>query len=178
LPAASVQSFVGRCTEGIVVAANFNSPQQVVVSGDEHGLEQVRLQATAEGGRCIRLNVQGAWHSPLVKTAAEAFRAEVASVRFCAPKYPLCIGMTASLERDTDRIQDLIQNQICSPVYWTDVIKKLEEMPITRYWEVGPGKVLKGLMRKIIDDVDSYEVVSVDNRKFLNELQSKKADGS
>lgn len=167
---ARIEALIDECEEGVVVAANFNSPNQLVISGDDAALEALMPRLTADGGSCVRLNVQGAWHSPLVSSAADAFKQEIDSVTFNAPKCKLYMGMTAQAESDPDRIRELLKVQICSPVRWFELVRQIADSGATHYLECGPGKVLRGLMRKIFDASDRYDISGVDNSKFIKEV--------
>lgn len=167
-----IERLIEECQEGVLVAANFNAPTQLVVSGDDLALDALVSRLAGEGGSCVRLNVQGAWHSPLVAAAATAFQEHVDQVTFHSPKCKFLMGATAQEVADPEAIRELLKAQICSPVRWYDLIHKIESMGIHQYWEVGPGKVLKGLMRKILADANSYTFVGADNARFLKEVVS------
>ncbi len=166
----SIEKVLSECQDGIVVAANYNSPLQLVISGEFAALNSVASKLIAIGGTCVQLNVQGAWHSPLVANAAKAFCETIDQVTFRAPQCKLVMGMTAEFEENPDRIRELLKTQICSPVRWFSVVRKIASTGISHYIEVGPGKVLRGLMRKILDDASSYEFVGADNSRFLKEI--------
>ncbi len=170
-----IEELINECQEGVVVAANYNSPNQLVVSGETLALDALMPRLTASGGSCVRLNVQGAWHSPLVAAAAEAFKHEIDSVTFKAPKCKMYMGMTAAAESDPERIRELLRDQICSPVRWFDAVRTIAASGVTQYIECGPGKVLRGLMRKIFDTADNYEICGVDNGKFIKEVMTNGA---
>ena len=172
---ARIEELINQCQDGVVVAANYNSPNQLVVSGEEAALDALMPRLADCGGTCVRLNVQGAWHSPLVATAAEAFKHEIESVTFNAPKCKLFMGMTAACESDPERIRELLMNQICSPVRWFESIREISASGVTQYLECGPGKVLRGLMRKIFDATDRYDISGVDNSKFIKEVMTNGA---
>ena len=170
-----IEQLIAECQDGVVVAANYNSPNQLVVSGELPALDALAPQLSACGGSCVRLNVQGAWHSPLVSTAADAFKLEIESATFRAPKCKLFMGMTAASENDPSRIQALLMDQICSPVRWFEVVHQISSLGVTQYLECGPGKVLRGLMRKIFDAADRYDISGVDNAKFIKEVATNGA---
>ena len=170
LPYSVVETVLSSHEVGVLVPANFNTPQQVVLSGDVEALDAIAHELTAQGGTCIRLNVQGAWHSPLVAPAANAFELEIDKAEFHPPKCAFYMGSTAELESDPVRIRGLLKQQICSPVRWSKLIENILKIGSHRYLEVGAGKVLKGLMRGIVENVDSYEILGVDNSRFLKDI--------
>ena len=170
-----IEALIQECQEGVVVAANFNSPNQLVISGEDAALDAMVPRLSGCGGTCVRLNVQGAWHSPLVSSAADAFRADIDAATFNAPTCKLFMGMTAKCEDDPERIRDLLKSQICSPVRWFELVQAIADLGTTQFIECGPGKVLRGLMRKIFDDSNRYEIQGVDNSKFIKDLATNGA---
>lgn len=170
-----IEALIQDCKEGVVVAANFNSPNQLVISGEDVALDAVLPRLSSCGGSCVRLNVQGAWHSPLVSSAAEAFKADIDAATFNSPKCKFFMGMTAKSEEDPERIRELLKQQICSPVRWFELVQSIAALGVTNFVECGPGKVLRGLMRKIFDAATQYEITGVDNSKFIKDLSTNGA---
>lgn len=170
-----IEALIQECQEGVVVAANFNSPNQLVISGEETALDAMLPRLANCGGTCVRLNVQGAWHSPLVSSAADAFKTDIDSATFHPPKCKLFMGMTAKSEDDPERIRELLKSQICSPVRWYELVQAIADVGVTDFLECGPGKVLRGLMRKIFADANRYEIAGVDNSKFIKDLANSGA---
>ena len=134
----------------VVVPANLNAPDQVVISGSVRGVEAAS-KALAEGGakRVVPLSVSGAFHSPLMASAADALREAVASIQIRPPRAPVVPNVTARPTADPAEIAELLVQQITSPVRWTDSIRALVQAGVTDGFEVGPGKVLQGLARRI-----------------------------
>ncbi len=156
--------------EGVVVVANYNAASQTVISGEVAALDAVAPLVSAAGGSSIRLNVSGAWHSPLVREAAEKFEAVLDTVEFHSPRYPLVLGATGEVAVQPDEILAVMKKQIISPVRWTKVTQTLLSYGADKFLEVGPGKVLRGLLRKNIDASVKYEVAGVDSARSVNEL--------
>ncbi len=171
-----IHALIEQCKDGIVVPANFNAPSQLVLSGEEVALNSLQQQLASEGANCVRLNVQGAWHSPLVSNASEAFCEVINRVQFRAPHCDLYMGMTASFVSNPEEIRELLKHQICSPVRWFELIERIQALGIADYLEVGPGKVLRGLMRKILADANSYTISGVDNARFIKEVAASGAE--
>jgi [acyl-carrier-protein] S-malonyltransferase len=132
--------------------ANDNAPDQVVLSGDVDKLDAAAEEAKEAGVRAVRLNVAGAFHSPLVAEARESFAEALSEVDFAEPSVPVFSGVTA---QPFDDIPGRLAEGITSPVRWREVLLALREEGIERYVEVGPGKVLTSLVRKTLDDVEA-----------------------
>lgn len=141
--------------EDIVVAANFNCPGQVVISGSLSGVDTA-CKALKEAGakRALKLPVGGAFHSPLMQPAAERLQAAIMATTFHAPKCPVYQNVSAKAEMDKDIIQRQVLEQLTSPVRWTQSVQQMITDGATSFYEFGPGDVLKGLIRKINPDVE------------------------
>lgn len=138
----------------IVVAANFNCPGQVVISGSVAGVEKA-CQVLKENGakRAMRLMVGGAFHSPLMQPAAEELKEAILSTEFFKPKCPVYQNLNAYQQMDPEAIRTNLLLQLTSPVRWTQTIKNMVVDGATEFYEFGPGDVLKGLIHKINPDV-------------------------
>ena len=138
-----------------VVAANYNCPGQVVISGSISGVEQA-CKALKEAGakRALRLPVGGAFHSPLMQPAAERLEKAILSTNFYAPICPVYQNVSAHAEMDKHVIQRQLLEQLTSPVRWTQSVQQMIADGTTRFYEFGPGDVLKGLIRKINTEVE------------------------
>ena len=136
--------------EDVVVAANFNCPGQVVISGSLSGVEQACV-ALKEGGakRALRLPVGGAFHSPLMQPAAERLEKAILATTFHAPNCPVYQNVSAKGETDKDVIRLQLLQQLTSPVRWTQSVEQMIADGATAFYEFGPGDVLKGLIKKI-----------------------------
>lgn len=141
--------------EDIVVAANFNCPGQVVISGSLSGVDTA-CKALKESGakRALKLPVGGAFHSPLMQPAAERLQAAIMATTFHAPKCPVYQNVSAKAEMDKDIIQRQVLEQLTSPVRWTQSVQQMIADGATSFYEFGPGDVLKGLIRKINPEVE------------------------
>lgn len=137
-----------RDVEG-VVPANFNAPDQIVISGTVSGVAAATEKLTGLGAkRVIALNVSGAFHSPLVAPAAARLKEALATTTIGKPQAPVVANVTAGPTTDPDEIRDLLIRQVTSPVRWTDSVRWLAQAGVTTCYEVGPGKVLQGLVRR------------------------------
>ena len=141
--------------EDIVVAANFNCPGQVVISGSLSGVDAA-CKALKEAGakRALKLPVGGAFHSPLMQPAAERLQAAIMATTFHAPKCPVYQNVSAKAEMDKDTIQRQVLEQLTSPVRWTQSVQQMITDGADSFYEFGPGDVLKGLIRKINPEVE------------------------
>ena len=138
---------------GVVVPANINAPGQVVISGELKAIENAIITAKEIGiRRALALNVSGAFHSPLMTPARQPLLDVIDSIEFNNAKIPVYQNVSASPVTNAAAIRDNILNQLENPVLWCDTILNLKQMGITDFYEVGPGKVLKGLNRQIFPE--------------------------
>ena len=148
-----VETLCARATAeaGLVSPANYNCPGQLVVSGEEAGVERAMVLAKEAGAkRAIRLNVSGAFHSALMETALDGLSQAVATTTFANPKFPVFANVNAEAVTLADRARQLLVQQLTSPVRWTDEVTAMAaRFPSALYVEMGPGSVLAGLVKKI-----------------------------
>ncbi len=139
-----------RASREIVVAANFNCPGQVVISGSVKGIAEVSELLKVSGAkRVLPLNVSGAFHSPFMEQARAELSDAINSVHFKKPTCPIYQNCTALPAIDTETIRKNLIAQLTAPVLWTRTIKNMVTNGATSFIEVGPGAVLQGLIRKI-----------------------------
>lgn len=137
-------------TEGIVVAANYNCPGQLVISGEVKAVEAACASMTEAGARrALMLPVGGAFHSPLMKPAEEQLAAAIEKAIFSKPICPNYQNVTASAVTDPSEIKENLIKQLTAPVKWTQTMIQMLEDGATSFTEVGPGKVLQGLIKKV-----------------------------
>lgn len=135
---------------GICQVANLNSPSQIILSGENAALDLAEAAAAAHGiRRCVRLSVAGAFHSEVMRPAAERLAAALAEVDVRAPQVPVISNVTALPVEGADQVRELLAQQLCSPVRWEASMRYALAQGVTDFLEPGPGKVLAGLMRKI-----------------------------
>ena len=135
---------------GVVVVANHNTEKQVVVSGDMAGLDGFGTACTEKGARVIPLNVSVANHSPLVAGAVDDFAGFMREVDFNRPEIPVVFNVTADLEEDPGTIRSIMARQIASRVRWFESINRMVAEGVELFVEVGPKKVLSGIVKKIV----------------------------
>lgn len=146
--------------DGIVRIANYNCPGQLVISGELDVVKQVVALASEEIGsrRCRLLPVSGAFHSPLMETAAEKFQPILDTVTFHPPATDIVMNVTGEVISDTESIQDLLYQQITAPVQWEKTLVTMSNSGITDYIEIGPGNVLSGLVKRTLADSNIMNV--------------------
>ncbi len=138
----------------IVVAANFNCPGQLVISGSNEGIRIACERIKAAGAkRALPLPVGGAFHSPLMEPAREELEKAIAATTFNTPTCPVYQNVDAMPYTDAATIKQNLINQLTSPVRWTQTVQKMVEDGATHFTESGPGKVLQGLVNKIAKEV-------------------------
>lgn len=137
-------------TEGLVIAANYNSPAQVVISGEKGSVAKACEQLKAKGAkRALELAVSGAFHTPLMEEAADELAQAINECRFKKPLCPIYQNVSASAETDPKRIKYNLLKQLTSPVLWEQSVKAMLEAGANHFIEMGPGNVLQGLIRRI-----------------------------
>lgn len=144
----------GVCTEagsaGIVQCANFNSPGQVVISGSVEGVKKAMEVAKTRGAKMVKeLIVSGAFHSPLMRSAREGLRAVLAQTTIHDPRVPLYANVTAGCVKKAEEIRTLLEEQLTSPVRWEESMRNMIVAGASAFVEIGPGKVLQGLLKRI-----------------------------
>jgi len=141
----------------LVVPANYNSPGQVVISGEDAGVERaMTLCKDAGAKRAIRLKVSGAFHSPLMESAVDGLAQALDSVSFDDPHFPVYANVDGQPVLKAERAKELLLEQLSSPVRWSDEVLALaERYPDALYVEMGPGNVLVGLVKKIAPSLET-----------------------
>lgn len=158
-------SLEGRAGGGVVVAANFNCPRQIVISGEIEAVEAACVVLKEAGARrALRLPVGGAFHSPLMRPAAEDLKAAILKTDFHKPFCPIYQNVTAKAETEPGIIRENLLKQLTAPVRWTQSVQNMiadanngnygnNENNGVAFYEFGPGDVLKGMIRKINPEV-------------------------
>ena len=143
-----------KAQSGVVVAANFNCPGQVVISGEIEAVDAACVALKEAGARrALRLPVGGAFHSPLMQPAAEALKEAILKTEFHKPFCPIYQNVTAKAETEPEIIRENLLKQLTAPVRWTQSVQNMIADGANEFYEFGPGDVLKGLIRKINPDV-------------------------
>ncbi|PWB69373.1 [acyl-carrier-protein] S-malonyltransferase [candidate division GN15 bacterium] len=135
--------------DGVVVPANFNSANQIVISGSLAGVEKACVLAKQAGAkRAMLLEVGGAFHSPLMSPARDGLREFLRDTPIAAPVVPVVANVTGSPVRNGEEIRLLLVDQITAPVRWAQTMKTLNDSGVTKVVEIGPGKVLTGMAKR------------------------------
>jgi len=147
------------CAETGAVIANYNAPGQLVISGDVEAIEAAIELAKARGGRAIRLNVSGPFHSPAMGPAQDALSPRIEALQFNPPKVPVVSGVSGKVETSPARLKKLLLTQITACVRWEEVVETLVDAGVKTAIEVGVGEVLTRIGRRITDRIEflSYE---------------------
>ena len=148
-------------TEGVVVAANYNCPGQLVISGEIKAIDLACEKLKEQGARkSLVLPVGGAFHSPLMEEAKQELENAINNTTFNKPICPIYQNVTSFAVSDQIKIKENLIAQLTSPVKWTQSIQKMAADGATNFIELGPGKVLQGLARKINDNVEASSLSS------------------
>lgn len=142
--------------EEVVVPANYNCPGQIVISGSNKGIE-IACQKLAEAGakRVLPLKVGGAFHSPLMEPARQELEAAIKNTRFSAPVCPIYQNVDALPYTDPAKIQENLIAQLTASVRWTQIMKNMIADGANSFLEIGPGKVLQGLLKKVSTEIET-----------------------
>lgn len=139
---------------GVVVAANFNCPGQIVISGEVEAVDAACVAMKEAGARrALKLPVGGAFHSPLMQPAAEDLKAAILKTDFHKPFCPIYQNVTAKAETEPEIIRENLLKQLTASVRWTQSVQNMIADGANEFYEFGPGDVLKGMIRKINPDV-------------------------
>lgn len=150
-----------------VCIANHNAKNQIVISGTPSAVKRISKHVKNAGGRAIPLKVSGAWHSHLMKGAEEEFREFLNATEFREPRKPLVFNVSADISDNTETIRENMLNQLCSPVRWVASVDKMTEGGIENFVEIGPGKVLAGLVKKIVPKDRPHKIININCIKNL-----------
>ncbi|MDR0954827.1 MAG: ACP S-malonyltransferase [Rikenellaceae bacterium] len=148
--------------DDVVVAANYNCPGQLVVSGTNAGVEALIAAATAAGAkRALKLNVGGAFHSPLMEPARVELEAAIAAAPFRTPICPVYQNVDAKPYTDPAAIRQNLIAQLTAPVRWTQIVRNMLADGATEFVELGPGSVLAGLVKKVDRSVTTSSIAEL-----------------
>jgi [acyl-carrier-protein] S-malonyltransferase len=170
-------ALLGVCEQasahGVVTLANLNSPTQIVISGESAAVDNAATLAEEAGAsRVVKLQVGAAFHSSLMEPVQKRMAEAMAEVEWRDPRVPLVSNATGQVVRTGDDVRTALLTQIASPVLWVDVVRTLAAEGVTTALEVGPGRVLAGLVRQIEPDVETF---SADSPARLDEFAASRA---
>jgi [acyl-carrier-protein] S-malonyltransferase len=158
-------------SKGVCEAVNFNCPGQIVVSGAVAAIENfMDLAREAGAAKCVKLNVSGAFHSSLMKEAAVEMQEKLTKYTFNKPSFGVYTNYDAELTVDPDQLKEKLIKQVDHPVLWDMTIEKIIAAGFEIFIEVGPGKVLSGLLRKVDRSKKAYNVSDQDSLQEVVKL--------
>ncbi|MFD0797627.1 ACP S-malonyltransferase [Maribacter chungangensis] len=144
--------------DGVVVPANYNAPNQVVISGEKHALKEACEKLRPGATRVFRLPVSGAFHSPYMEPIVEAYKLAIAETKFKNPNCPIYQNVTAGPTTDIELIKENLIDQLTHPVLWRQSILRMVEDGATEFTEIGPGNFLKRLVHSIDKNVKTFGI--------------------
>ncbi len=146
---------------GVVEVANLNAPEQTVISGEAEAVRTAGERLKAEGARVVALDVSAPFHCSLMRPAAERLAGDLAQVHFNKLTLPLITNVTADVLEDIQEAPALLTRQVTAPVRWVETLGRLQALGVTRFLEFGSGKVLTGLAKRTLGEVDAVAVTDV-----------------
>ncbi len=161
-------------SQGLVLISNYNSPRQLVISGEEPVVTEVAELAKKQGAKVVKLKVSAGFHSPLMESAEREFAGLLGTLKFKDALIPLVSNVSARAESSAERIRELMQRQMTSPVRWIEVVEFIYAQGVSTFVELGPKQVLKGLISQILQD-RSFRCYNIET---LSDLESFTKDFS
>ena len=162
----------------VLLVANENSPQQVVISGSIPAIERAEALAAGRRVRAVRLNVAGAFHSLLMEPAVEPLSAAIDAAAFRPPRFPVAANVTGELESDPEELRALLERHVVSPVRWERCAKALAAAGADLFVEAGPGDVLTKLAKRVVPGARAAAVGSPEAAEALVADGLSAADGA
>ena len=158
--------------KGICEIANDNADGQIILSGDKHSIDSFKLTLKEKKIKCIPLKVSAPFHCSLMKPAALIMQEKINNTKFFDPMFEIISNVTAKPENDFQIIKKLLVQQIFSTVKWRESIIKMTNLNIKNFIEIGPGKVLTGMVKRTYKDANCFSINSIaDIKKFINEFK-------
>lgn len=165
----TVENMVSK-EDGVVSVANHNTEKQTVITGSPESVEKVSKMAVQKGAKAVPLKVSGAWHSKLIEGAQKEFSDFLGTIPFKPPECGVIFNVTAKTEQNPEKIMDMMAVQLCSPVRWFQSMNHIMENRIDAVVEVGPGRVLTGLMKQILPKDYPCRVYTANSMKNLEQV--------
>lgn len=165
-----IEEYILKLKSGTVEIANYNSPAQIVISGEKAAIEEAAVLLKENGAkRAIMLDVSGPFHSSLLKGAGEKLKLELDKVDMKEPSVDVVSNVDANIHKDPDEIKSILVKQVYSSVLWENSISKLIDEGFDRFIEIGPGKTLRAFIKKIASKkkVD-VEIINIDTAADVN----------
>ena len=168
-----IKDFIQKIkTPGVCEIANDNADGQIIISGDIDSINLLQNILKENKKRCIPLNVSAPFHCSLMNPAAEKMKEKINSVNFKKPILDIICNVTSKPENRPDEIKKLLIQQIYSTVRWRESMIKMSKEKVTDFIEIGPGKVLTGMAKRTVKNINCFSINSIDDiKKLLNELK-------
>ena len=165
-----IEECILKLESGTVEIANYNSPAQIVISGEKAAVEEAAVILKENGAkRAIMLDVSGPFHSSLLKGAGEKLKLELDKVDMKEPSVDVVSNVDANIHKDPDEIKSILVKQVYSSVLWEDSISKLIDEGFDRFIEIGPGKTLRAFIKKIASKKKAdVEIINIDTAADVN----------
>lgn len=165
-----IEECILKLESGTVEIANYNSPAQIVISGEKAAVEEAAVLLKENGAkRAIMLDVSGPFHSSLLKGAGEKLKLELDKVDMKEPSVDVISNVDANIHKDPDEIKAILVKQVYSSVLWEDSISKLIDEGFDRFIEIGPGKTLRAFIKKIVSKKKAdVEIINIDTAADVN----------
>lgn len=169
MDAKEVEKLCEEVSQGeVLTAANFNCPGQVTISGHIKAVERAIERVKKEGKKAVLLPVSAPFHSPLMRSAAEKLKEALEKIQVNELKIPVVTNVEAEINRSKERVKPLLVEQITSPVKWEESMRRMIVEGIEKIIEIGPGKVLTGLMKRIDQNIETANVEDLKTLKMLS----------
>ena len=159
-------------TDGVCEIANDNADGQMIISGDNKSINSLQILLKENKKKFIPLNVSAPFHCSLMKPAAVKMKEKITSVNFEKPLFDIICNVTSQRENNAENIKKLLIEQICSTVKWRESVINMSKEKITNFIEIGPGKVLSGMIKRTVKNTNCFSINSIDDmKKITNEFK-------
>ena len=159
-------------TDGVCEIANDNADGQMIISGDNKSINLLQILLKENKKKFIPLNVSAPFHCSLMKPAAVKMKEKINSVNFKKPLFDIICNVTSQPENNAENIKKLLIEQICSTVRWRESVINMSKEKITNFIEIGPGKVLSGMIKRTVKNTNCFSINSIDDmKKITNEFK-------
>ena len=159
-------------TDGVCEIANDNADGQMIISGDNKSINSLEILLKENKKKFIPLNVSAPFHCSLMKPAAVKMKEKINSVNFKKPLFDIICNVTSQPENNAENIKKLLIEQICSTVRWRESVINMSKEKIMNFIEIGPGKVLSGMIKRTVKNTNCFSINSIDDmKKITNEFK-------
>ena len=168
-----VNDFISKLkTSGVCEVANDNATGQIIISGSANKIDELQKILKENKKKFITLNVSAPFHCSLMKPAAATMKDKINSVNFKKPIFDIVCNVTSTPESNPENLKKLLVDQICSTVRWRESIINISKKNVTNFIEIGPGKVLSGMVKRTVKNINCFSINSIDDmKKTTDELK-------